>query len=112
STTVYGRTLTYESSNPNIVSVDTNGTYTIHKAVADSAEDSVTITVKAAENTEYTASFAEYELTVEKKPVTITSSDVQWDDAEKVYDGKETIELTGRINKTTSSGIVFGEDEL
>ena len=112
STTVYGRTLTYESSNPNIVSVDTNGTYTIHKAVADSAEDSVTITVKAAENTEYTASFAEYELTVEKKPVTITSFDVQWDDAEKVYDGKETIELTGRINKTTSSGIVFGEDEL
>lgn len=106
--TVHGRTLTYESSNKDAVSVDTNGNYTIHKAV----KNPVIITAKAAENTEYTASSAEYELTVEKKPVTITSSDVQWDDVEKVYDGKKTIELTGRINKTKSSSIVFGEDEL
>lgn len=106
--TVHDRQLTYESSDKDTVSVDANGKYTIHKA----SENPVTITVNAVESKEYTASSAEYTLTVNKKSVTIKSSDVKWDSAEKVYDGKDTIELTGRINKNTSSDIVFGEDEL
>lgn len=102
------RTLKFESSDPEVVTVDNSGTYTIHKA------GNATITVTAEENSEYTEAETTYELTVNQKDISIESGDVQWDEASKVYDGTDVITLTGRVIGTgavSNSGVV-GDDEL
>ena len=102
------RTLKFESSDPDVVTVDNDGTYTIHKA------GNATITVTAEENSEYTEAEATYELTVNQKDITIESAQVQWDKASKVYDGTDVITITGRVVRTgtVSNSDVVGDDEL
>lgn len=91
-------TYTVSENGEDIVSVDSAGKITT-KGIGTAV-----ITVKA--ETETSVGEAEYSITVTKKDVEISADDITWNPANKVYDGQNTVTLTGTAQ---SADFVSGE---
>ena len=90
--TIGERALSYESSNPEVVSVDETkpGKFTVKAA------GKATITVKAAENTQYAEAVLTYPVCV-KKEIDLANTKLNWTGT-KIYDGKPEVTLKAELN--------------
>lgn len=59
----------------------------------------IEITVTAEAGSFYESAFASFVLTVKRAELSV--GDITWNDAEKVYDGENDIEITGTVNETS-----------
>lgn len=87
--TIGGRTISYESSNPEVVSVDETGEFKVNAA------GKATITVKAAENTQYAEDVLTYPVCV-KKEIDLSNTELNWTGT-KIYDGKPEVTLKAEL---------------
>lgn len=87
--TIGERTISYESSNPEVVSVDETGKFIVKAA------GKATITVKAAENTQYAEDVLTYPVCV-KKEIDLSNTELNWTGT-KIYDGKPEVTLKAEL---------------
>lgn len=87
--TVGGRTISYESTDPEVISVDETGKFVVK------ASGKAKIIVKAAENEQYTASETEYPVCI-KKEIDLSNTELKWAGT-KIYDSKSDITLKASL---------------
>ena len=87
--TIGERTISYESSNPEVVSVDETGKFIVKAA------GKATITVKAAENTQYAEDDLTYPVCI-KKEIDLSNTELNWTGT-KIYDGKPEVTLKAEL---------------
>lgn len=96
---LYGRKLSYESSNADILTVDANGIVTVV------GNGEAHITVKAAQNVNYLESKKDYYV-YSQKPVDIENLDLTANPVtDRIYDGTTKIQVTAPINQSTLEGL-------
>ncbi len=96
---LHGRTLSYTSSNTDILTVDNNGNVTVV------GNGEANITVKAAQEGYYLESEKDYYV-YSQKPVDIASLDLTANPVtDRIYDGTKKIQVTAPINQSTLEGL-------
>ena len=96
---LYGRKLSYESSNADILTVDANGNVTVV------GNGEAHITVKAAQNVNYLESKKDYYV-YSQKPVDIEKLDLTANPVtDRIYDGTTEVQVTAPIEQSTLEGL-------
>lgn len=108
--TVKGRALTYHSSNPDLVSVDSNtGDITVHHATSKETGKAVIITVSAAAQNDYIATEAlEYKVTVKQKEISSLNQFDSWTNSiERIYSENTALMMEGSLKEDSNYKVVL-----